>query len=79
MVNDVFDQKLHGTEGNGAGAPGNLALIAQIQEILADVVIGQLVGGAMIVLGKQVDGLEIGPLGMSGQTPELHGRDHPLA
>ncbi len=33
----------------------------------------------MIVLGEELNGLEVGSLGVVGQTSELHGLDHPAA
>ncbi len=78
-MEEVFDQKLQRTQGNGTRTACNPPLRVQIQEIVANIVVGALIWGTMVVLGEALNGLKIGPLGVGRQTPELHGLDHPVA
>ena len=56
----------------------DLFLVGEIQEILAQVLLGDLIGTLMVVLGELADGGDVALLGPCGQAPELHILQHPL-
>lgn len=62
-----------------AGAPGKLALVEQVQEIIQNPFFLDLIGRLVIVFGQPSDRPEIGLLGPIGQPPELHVANHPLS
>ena len=60
-------------------APGEFALVQQVQEIIQNPFFLDLIGGLFIVFGQPSDRPEIGLLGPVGQPPELHVANHPLS
>jgi len=75
----VFIQKRDGTQDHRAGTAGKVFLIAEGEEILAELFRGELIRRQVEVPSEAVDGAEIGLLRSWGQATELHGLDHPLA
>lgn len=75
----MFIQKLDGTQDHRAATPGKVLLIAEVEEILAELFRGELIRRQVEVPSEAVDGAEIGSLRSWGQATELHGLDHPLA
>src|SRR5262245_37859458 len=68
----MLKQQLDAAEGNGEGATRELALIAQVEEILTQVVFSNVRGIFLDVVGEAAGSAQIGFLGPSGQSSQLH-------
>jgi hypothetical protein len=72
-------EELDTAEGDGVGAARDLLDGAQVEEILADVLFRELVGGRMIELGQLSDGPHVGVDGAVGVAAELEILHHAVA
>ena len=72
-------QKLDSVEGDVAGVGGQLFLIAQVEEILAQFVLSKEIRGAMKVERQLLHRTQVGLLGALGQATQLHVLAHALA
>src|SRR4051794_19961487 len=75
----VDKEELDGGEGDGDGAGGDVFLVDEVEEVGAEFILGDEVGGLAIVAGEQLDGLDITDLGAGGETAKLHVLEHALA
>jgi hypothetical protein len=66
-------------ELNPEGALGDLLLIEQEEEILAQLLVAELVRRASVVVRQLADGVEIALWGRGGQAPELQVFQHPAS
>lgn len=66
-------------EVNAEGALGDLLLIEQEQEILAQLLFAELVGSALVVLSQSVDSGDITRLGLGGEPPQLQVFEHAVS
>ena len=77
-VQRVDIEELDGGEGDGDGARGDLLLVDEIEEVGAEFILGDAVGGLAIVAGEPLHGLDVAALGPGGETVELHVLEHAL-
>ena len=59
-------------------AERDVPLVAQMQEIGAYLLLGELIGRAHVICGQRADGLEVIGLGSSRQPGQCHVLDHTL-
>ena len=60
-------------------AEANLSVVLEVQEVVADLLLGEPVGRGVEVVGELPDGAEVGLLGALAQAGELEVLVHPLA
>jgi len=72
-------EKLDSGQVNGDGAPGSLAHVDQMEEEPADVLFGQLVGGAHVELRQVTHGIQVTLLRLGGIARQLQVFHHPSA
>ncbi len=75
----VYKQELDGGEGDGDGAGGDVFLVDEVEEVGAELILGDEVGGLGIVTGELLDGLDVTGLGAGSETAKLHVLEHALA
>ena len=75
----VGEEELDAAVGDLEGAGGELAVVLQEQEVVADLRLGEQVRGPPEVRGQLPDGSDIGFLGPLAAACELKILDHPLA
>jgi hypothetical protein len=71
-------EELDAAESDGRSGPGNLLLVSQVEKVLAQVLIAELVGPALIMLGQLPDGPGVSLLSSCGKSAQLHILKHPL-
>jgi hypothetical protein len=72
-------EELDAAVGDLEGAGGELAVVLQVQEVVADLRLGELVRRLMEVRGQLPHGTDVGFLGTFTAACELKILDHPLA
>jgi hypothetical protein len=75
----VLVEELDPAQGNGGGGAGHLLLGGQVQEVPAQILLAEAVGAGMVMGGELADGGDVALLRASGEPPQLHVLDHPLA
>src|SRR5687768_6272790 len=75
----VHKQELDGGEGNGDGAGSDVFLVDEVGEVGAELILGDEVGGLVIVAGELEHGLNVTSLGARGESAKLHVLEHALA
>src|SRR5215475_13047213 len=63
-------------EVNPEGALGDFLLLAQVEEILAELLVAELIRGAVVVARQLADRFEITLLGFGGQPPQRQVFEH---
>jgi len=58
---------------------GEVLDVGEVEEVLAELVLLELVGGAVEVCRELADGADVGLLGARGEPPELQIFEHALA
>jgi hypothetical protein len=71
-------EELDPAQGDGGGGAGDLLLVRQVQEVLAQILLVELVRAAVMVLRQLADGGHIALLGSCREPPQLHILNHPL-
>jgi hypothetical protein len=72
-------EELDAAQRDGVGAAGHLLDGGQVDQVMADLLLGELVRGAAIGAGQVEDGLGLGLHGPVGVALELEVLDHALA
>ena len=75
----VVVEELDAAQGDGDGCPGVLFDIGEVEEILAEFLLGDPVWRLVVVFGQFADGAQIGFLGFLGHAAELHVFEHALS
>src|SRR5918998_2238303 len=75
----VDKQELDGGEGDGDGAGGDVLLVDEVEEVGAELILSDEVGGLAIVAGEAEHGLDVAVLSAGGETAKLHVLEHALA
>jgi hypothetical protein len=74
----VDKQKLDGREGDGDGARGDVFLVDEVEEVGAELILGDEVRGLARVASEPEHGLDVTGLGAGGETAKLHVLEHAL-
>jgi hypothetical protein len=72
-------EELDAAEGDGETGRGEVLDVGEVEEVLAELVLPELVGGPVEVCGQLADGADVGLLGPRGEPPELQVFEHVLA
>ena len=67
---EELDTAVSDAEGSG----GEVAVVLEVEEILAKLLLGELVGRGAEVLGEHADGTEVGVLGVGASARRAGGR-----
>jgi len=78
LVQRLLVQESDRAQRDGGGRPSDLLLVRQVQEVLAQLLLGELRRAGVEMLGELADGGDVAPLGPCGQPAELHILQHPL-
>ena len=79
MVQRLLVQEPDRAQRDRGGRPRDLLLVRQVQEVLAQLLLGESIGASVEMVGELTDGSDVALLGSCGQPPELHILQHPLA
>ena len=71
-------EELDAAEGDGDGGPGELAHTREVDEVRADLLVGELVWRSVVEAGQSGDGADIGELGLLGEPAQRHVLPHTL-
>ena len=77
-LNRSLEEELDRAEGNGGGRSGDLLDVREVQEVLPQLLLGDLVGGLVIVLRELTNGPDVALLGVRGKPVKLHILAHAL-
>ena len=75
----VVVEELDAAQGDGDGRPRVLLEIGEVEEILAEFLLGDPVGRFVVVFRQLADGAQVGLLGFLGHAAELHVFEHALS
>ena len=78
LLQRLLVQEPDRTERDGGGGARDLLLVGQVQEVLAQLLLGQVRRTGVDMLGELADSGDVALLGPCGQPPELHILQHPL-
>ena len=62
--------------GDAEGGGGEVAVVLEVEEVVADLRLGEAVGRGVEVVGEHADGAEVGVLGAVGEAGELEVLGH---
>jgi hypothetical protein len=71
-------EELDAAVGDAEGGGGEVAVVLEVEEIVADLRFGEPVGRGVEVVGEPADGAEIGVLSAGGESSELEVLGHAL-
>jgi hypothetical protein len=74
----VAVEELDATVGDVQGGGSELAVVLEMEDVLADLLFAESIGRGAQVVGQLPDGAEIGLLSAFAQTGELEILEHPL-
>jgi hypothetical protein len=74
----LFEEEPDATQGDRRRGAGHLLLIRQVQEVLAQLLLGQATRRGVEMVGELANGSDVALLRPCGQPPELHILQHPL-
>jgi hypothetical protein len=69
-------EELDGALGDHQGSGGELAVVLEVEEVVADLVLADLVGWGVEVVGELPDGAEVGLLGPRAEAGQLEVLEH---
>ena len=75
----MAEEELDGEEMNAYGALGQMTGLAEVDEELPDVFLGEFIRRSVEVPGQVLDGLDVGALGAFGQAVKAHVLYHTTA
>jgi hypothetical protein len=76
--NGVRREELDTAVGDAKGGGGELAVVLEVEEVVAELRLGEAVGGCVEVVGELPDGTDISVLGALAQAGELEILEHAL-
>ena len=71
-------EELDAAVGDAERGGGELAVVLEVEEVVADLLLGEAVGRGVEVVGELPDGAEVGLLGAVGEAGELEVLEHAL-
>jgi hypothetical protein len=72
-------EELDAAQRDGEAGPGEVLDVGEVQEVLAEIVLGEAIGGPVEVPGELADSVDVGLLGAGREPAELHVFEHALA
>ena len=73
------EEERDAAQGDGVGAEGNLALGAEMEQIVADLLFAQAIRGEVVEMGELGDRADVGFDGTRGVAAQLQVLDHSAA
>ncbi len=71
-------EELDAAVGDAEGGGGEVAVVLEVEEVVADLLLGEPVGRGVEVVGELPDGAEVSVLGALAEAGELEVLEHPL-
>ncbi len=75
----VLEEELDAAQRQGRGAAGDVLDVVEVEEVLAEVLFADLVGGLAAVGDELADGADVGLLRLGGQAAQAQVLEHALA
>ena len=72
-------EELDAAVGDAEGGGGEVAVVLEVEEIVAELRLGEAIGRGMEVVGELPDGAEVSVLGAVAEAGELEVLEHALA
>ena len=69
-------EELDGAVGDHQRSGGELAVVLEVEEVVADLVLGEAIGWGVEVVGEFADGAEVGLLGARAEAGQLEVLEH---
>ncbi len=75
----LFEEEPDPAQGDRRRRARDLLLVRQVQEVLPQVVFGDLVRTSVVMVGELTHGVHVAALRPCGEAPQLHILEHPLS
>ena len=71
-LKSILKEEFYPTQGNGSGGAGDFLFQGEVKEVLAQLFLGDEIGGLAEVFGQGPHGADIAALSFGRETMQLH-------